>query len=959
MFVSLFVGRISALGRFDHVLVLCIARRETISVGLLLGLLLGGLVLPEQGTGQATAGVVVLVNKTDRQLEVDIDNGHSQARSAVIPPDGLLPVIASAPPMVQIKAYGAPGGERLGLNTIYQIEPTTSGEVTLRQVRVGNLRPGIWQLPPGKTANRTVIIPVAIYVDEEQPALREVWEPRLRRQIEEASRFVEWFCQVRFEVVTVGTWESDNAAQSVEALLADFRRKVLLEPARLAIGFSSQFRVPEKAAFHCPVGLLESHLVLPDVQQNFSAQMQLMSLIHSFGHFLGALDVFDAPSVMNPGAKSLEAGKSRRDYFDPLNTLLINLVAEELAFRNVQHPGELSSSTRNYLVGTYRSLGYRSRRPEVQRLLSRFEESPARYERFVAAWRDGSLLSGPEILNWGDVNDQPELAGKRFFDGPGIIRWIWDTQARAAETPESYVEFFCGDRLPGRVVEGRPAEIVNEEFLPARLEVVPYTRVDWPDFPVREWIPVLAEWAKRVVWKARSLEYEPGTAFLEDGDRITFRAVQWTGSEVKLLTESGIRSVTLGELAEIHLPGPDPWEEVLSSRVPLIESPNDTVMEMECSDGLRLTTSLTRFVPRARGDKKLPESWFHMVQPGWSLEPLWIPHRSVVWRRFYAFNEIPLTEVRCEYRESSSFGGKWGYRVNANLLGGPLQTGGRFRGWGMGVPSGSALVFPLHPLVTTIRLSLGLDSEAGDGGCIRGEGRLLTGAEEPLFRSPLLIGPATVFDPGEIFLPRKDSPNVQLLLLADEAEEDRPAGADPWNIRDFVDWVEPLCLLDRQAFTAELRRRSFSLIPCWESWRIVAPEEDARYGPRVSVGLDQSVWNAPRFRVYHVFRGEFILERTLLLSSTTRAIEVSVCRPQGVPPYRVEISAEGQSLASAVVPERGGPTPPTPLVADLSSVAGRRTTLQIVLRSENQQSDLKAEWRFIRLSRDRESAPTR
>lgn len=957
MCTSSSAGTVSAPCGFDFARRLGIARNGIASPGWALTVLLGVLAFMEQRPGQATAGVVVLVNKTEGQVEVEISDGDSRAGGAVLPAGGLVPIITTAPPTVRIKGSAAPITERLALNSIYQIESAKGPDLTLREIRVGNLRPGIWQLPPGKNINRAVVVPVAVYVDEEQPALREVWEPRLRRQVEEASRFVEWFCQVRFEVVAVGTWQSDNAAHSVEALLADFRRKVSPGPARLAIGFSSQLRVTENAAFHCPLGLLESHVVIPDVQQHFSSQAQLMSLIHSFGHFLGAVDMAEGPSVMNPGHNPPEVDKNRRDYFDPLNTLLINLVAEELAFRNVRHPRELSSSTRNYLVGVYRPLTYRSRRPNMERLLAGFEESPAKYERFVAAWRDGSLLSGPEILNWGDSNDEPELAGKRLFDRQASIRWILDAHAQPPQTPESYVEFLAGDRLPGRVVAGRPAEIVDEEFVPARLEVAPYTRVDWPEFRVRDRIPVLAAWVKRVVWKARSSEFQPGTAFLEDGRRIVFQALQWMGTEVKLLTESGIRSVTLDELAEIHLPGTDPWEEVLGSRVSLIESPADTVMEIECSDGLRLTTCLTRLVPRARGDKKLPESWFHMVQPGWSLQPLWIPHRSVVWRRFYAFNEIPLTDIRCEYRETAKFGGKWGYRVNANLLGGSLQTGGRLYGWGFGVPSGSEVIFPLHPLVTTVRLGLGLDSESGDGGCIRGEGRLLTGAGELLFRSPLLIGSATVFDPGEIHPPRNDAQNVQLLLRVDEAEEERPAGADPWNVRDLADWVEPLCILDGQSLDAELRRRRFSLIPCWEGWRIVAPEEDATRGPRVTVALDQSIWDAPRFRIYHVFRGEFALERTLSLSPTTRTLEVSICRPQGVPPYRVEIFADGQSLASATVPERGGPNPPTPVTADLSGLAGRAVKLRILLRAENSDSDLKAEWRFIRLVRDRQAPP--
>jgi hypothetical protein len=36
-----------------------------------------------------------------------------------------------------------------------------------------------------------------------------------------------------------------------------------------------------------------------------------------------------------------------------------------------------------------------------------------------------------------------------------------------------------------------------------------------------------------------------------------------------------------------------------------------------------------------------------------------------------------------------------------------------------------------------------------------------------------------------------------LILVADAAHQGRPAGTDPLNIRDVVDWIEPVIELDR------------------------------------------------------------------------------------------------------------------------------------------------------------------
>ena len=87
-------------------------------------------------------------------------------------------------------------------------------------------------------------IPVMILVDEDEPATRRIWEPRLRQRLAEASDIFERHCRIRFEVVAVGTWESDNSMVDFEKSLREFELEVIPAPAMLAIGFTSQYKVP-------------------------------------------------------------------------------------------------------------------------------------------------------------------------------------------------------------------------------------------------------------------------------------------------------------------------------------------------------------------------------------------------------------------------------------------------------------------------------------------------------------------------------------------------------------------------------------------------------------------------------------------------------------------------------------------------------------------------------------------
>ena len=85
-------------------------------------------------------------------------------------------------------------------------------------------------------------IPVKILADDKEPTVRRVWEKQYRERVAAASAIIERYCRVRFEVVAVGTWNSEDGDHDLRQLIAEFERTAKPAPARLAIGWSGQYQ---------------------------------------------------------------------------------------------------------------------------------------------------------------------------------------------------------------------------------------------------------------------------------------------------------------------------------------------------------------------------------------------------------------------------------------------------------------------------------------------------------------------------------------------------------------------------------------------------------------------------------------------------------------------------------------------------------------------------------------------
>ena len=202
------------------------------------------------------------------------------------------------------------------------------------------------------------VIPVMILVDDDEPAVRAAWEKRLRERMREASEIFEYTARVRFDVAAVGTWQSDNAIVRFEQSLAEFERKVDPHPARLAVGFTSQYRIPQGYTHLGGTrGPLHSHVLIREWSQHVSARERLEILVHELGHVLGAVHSNEPDSVMRPHLGDRRSNAKQFEIkFDPANSFCMFILGEELRWGRAASFDRIDPTAKQWLRAAYQAL---------------------------------------------------------------------------------------------------------------------------------------------------------------------------------------------------------------------------------------------------------------------------------------------------------------------------------------------------------------------------------------------------------------------------------------------------------------------------------------------------------------------------------------------------------------------------------------------------------------------------
>ena len=348
---------------------------------------------------------------------------------------------------------------------------------------------------------------------------------------------------------------------------------------------------------------------------------------------------------------------------------------------------------------------------------------------------------------------------------------------------------------------------------------------------------------------------------------------------------------------------------------------------------------------RMSGPDGAPATWRHMIQPVWSLDPLWIPFKTIRMRWSFAPTEFPLSRIAPTEAVSPA---AMSWRADRSEGGGFLRSGGRLHGWGFGVHAYSELTFALPPAAVSFHSRLGLDHIVGERGCVRGKIYLGSTKNKPVYESPLLIGSGKTAETGVIRIPESPEGRGELILQADPAVRNHPPRADPLNIRDKLDWLEPELILDPVRLAGEVQRHIAPQVLAWRQWR-------AKFDKR---GV--YTWGSFRDNVPGIGPERFLpvvgarvqaltLSREMTIRGGDKWLVVDVGYPDGsdLDARAVTLRIGDEDITPEKIPIRQYWRLPAPLVFSIEKYRRKEVKLLLTQRADGK----KLYWRGLSMSR--------
>jgi hypothetical protein len=255
--------------------------------------------------------------------------------------------------------FGPTRGEKIELREIgLQDVPERKGAFAPALIGAqGNLQPSESRADDTKRDKRRTIR-VAIFADDEERAVDQIWKRRLQDRVAAASKIFERTCGMRLAVASFGRWDSDDTLTDFDLSLREFERSVKPGDAHVAIGFASQYTITRgRTHLGGTHGPLHSHILLREWSQHVNEPERLELLVHELGHFLGAVHSPESNSVMRSVLGDRQArARAFRIALDPVNALAMSIVGEEIRDRGISSFGELSEPSRARLEGIYVTL---------------------------------------------------------------------------------------------------------------------------------------------------------------------------------------------------------------------------------------------------------------------------------------------------------------------------------------------------------------------------------------------------------------------------------------------------------------------------------------------------------------------------------------------------------------------------------------------------------------------------
>ena len=558
--------------------------------------------------------------------------------------------------------------------------------------------------------------------------------------------------------------------------------------------------------------------------------------------------------------------------------------------------------------------------------------------RYRAALSNGRVVQGIKISGWGRTGARPTLAGVWLFDPANPVSWIRNDGPGEIALEGPYVEFAGGDRLPCKLSGYRSGqENPGAPQLPHVL-LQPSVDIHKPGYRGTRQVRVLTRWLRRIVLSSRSAHpLSPGTVFYAAGGSDRFRSMRWSRTGVRLLLDSGVRLVPFTSIAELHLPARDPWDNYFEQLAVLLPGGVGRLRKVETVDGVVLTASDERFREGQIGNPVDSRQWWHVFQPAWSLDAFWLKYSTIVSRSYNLPADVPLSTFHpVRVKQKVILGGARRWKSDRSILGSSLACSGSEFRRGFGVRAFCELEFSLSECVKFFRTGVGIDMRAGKGGCAVGRVFLRdypSLKETSLYSSELLVGSRGFSDSGIISLgERSGRDEIKLVLLADPALDRTPAGADPLDIRDLVDWIEPRLSLDPSMLRREVALRSARFVPSLAGWSQVSA---GRQGFILLNSWDETNPSDPAFRLQvAVSPGGLQLRRKVKPAAGNRYFSICSRLLPGVEANcQLKLLVGGVERTRFAIPQSSavgpGSTPPAGLVFDLSPFNGSETEIEL------------------------------
>jgi len=302
--------------------------------------------------------VVVLANRAPEAVAFTLKTGSDKrVQHRKLGPGRTLAVPLREAVHIRFQHNGRQQAFHLPVNCAYEIDTYSDGAIRFTRLDLGG---GETTQPLGllPANHRPPTLKLRLLVDDDQRAAAALWQERLRRRVQAASRVLEQQCGLALAIEDFGTWTTNDAETDLTEVFASFTKRVDPGDAHLAIGFTSQFAIAENGErLGIDSGLLGRHILIRERGPTVTGAERAEGLVHYLGRYLGAIASNDSSSVMR---SDWADGRARRAdlaiEFDPVNALIVNLVAQQLRSDSVSRIVDLSRKSRHRLDQIYRAV---------------------------------------------------------------------------------------------------------------------------------------------------------------------------------------------------------------------------------------------------------------------------------------------------------------------------------------------------------------------------------------------------------------------------------------------------------------------------------------------------------------------------------------------------------------------------------------------------------------------------